>query len=38
GDLPNAEYVADHSLAIPMFAELQEKEQESVIQAINAWV
>lgn len=38
GDLPNAEYVADHSLAIPMFAELQEKEQESVIQVVNAWM
>lgn len=38
GDMPNAEYVADHSLAIPMFAELQEQEQELVIRTVNAWM
>lgn len=31
GDLPNAEYMAEHSVAIPMFPELTEEEMEKVI-------
>ncbi len=37
GDLPNAEYLADHGVAIPMFAELTEHEIGKIIQSINAW-
>ena len=37
GDMPNAEYLAECSLAIPMFAELTEEEVEKVIACINAW-
>lgn len=35
GDLPNAEYVAEHSAAIPMFPELTEEEIAAVIKAVN---
>lgn len=35
GDMPNAEYLADHGVAIPMFAELTEDELNTVIEAIN---
>lgn len=35
GDMPNAEYLAEHGLAIPMFAELTDEEQERVIEALN---
>lgn len=35
GDLPHAEYVAEHSAAIPMFPELTEEEITSVIRAVN---
>ena len=38
GDMPNAEYVADHSLAIPMFPELEQEEIERVIEAVNQFV
>ena len=31
GDMPNAEYMAEHSVAIPMFPELTEEEIEKVI-------
>lgn len=37
GDMPNAEYIAEHGVAIPMFAELSEEEQEYVIQIINQY-
>lgn len=37
GDMPHAEYLADHSLAIPMFAELQDEEVDKVIQLLNAY-
>lgn len=37
GDMPNAEYLAEHSLAIPMFAELEEEEIEFIIEIINRY-
>lgn len=37
GDMPNAEYVAEHSAAIPMFPELTRKETDAVISAVNAF-
>ena len=37
GDLPNAEYVAAHSAAIPMFPELTAEEIDRVIHAVNAF-
>ncbi|MCR4610693.1 MAG: DegT/DnrJ/EryC1/StrS family aminotransferase, partial [Lachnospiraceae bacterium] len=36
-ELNNAEYVADHSLAIPMFPELTDEEIGCVINMINGW-
>lgn len=35
GDLPNAEYIAEHSAAIPMFPELTEEEINRVISTVN---
>lgn len=35
GDMPNAEYVAEYSLAIPMFPELEQDEIDEVIRVIN---
>lgn len=35
GDMPNAEYLAAHSLAIPMFAELTEEERKRVVDVVN---
>lgn len=37
GDMPNAEYLAAHSLAIPMFAELTEEEINKVVEVINGF-
>lgn len=37
GDMPNAEYLADHGVAIPMFAELTEEETEKIVMCINVW-
>lgn len=37
GDMPNAEYLAEHSLAIPMFPELTEEEIAKVIAAVNSY-
>ncbi len=37
GDMPNAEYVADHSVAIPMFPELTDDERRAVISAVNSF-
>ena len=37
GDMPNAEYVADHSLVLPMFPELKQEEIDNVIDVINRW-
>lgn len=37
GDMPNAEYLAGHGAAIPMFAELSEDERKKVIDVINGF-
>lgn len=37
GDMPNAEYIADHSLVLPMFPELTQKEIDKVIETVNGW-
>ena len=37
GDMPNAEYLAKHGVAIPMFPELSEEELKRVIDCVNAW-
>lgn len=37
GDMPNAEYLAEHGVAIPMFAELTDIEIERIIQTVNDW-
>lgn len=37
GDFPNAEMVADHSLVIPMFAEMTDDEISHVIETVNAY-
>lgn len=37
GDMPNAEYLAEHGAAIPLFPELTEQEIEQVIESINSW-
>lgn len=37
GDMPNAEFVANHSLVLPMFPELTQEEIDTVIDAVNKW-
>ncbi|MFN3315525.1 MAG: DegT/DnrJ/EryC1/StrS family aminotransferase [Raineya sp.] len=37
GDCPNAEYLAEHCLSLPMFAELTEDEVGYIIEALNAY-
>ena len=37
GDMPNAEFVGGHSLALPMFPELTQEEIERVIKTVNNW-
>jgi len=37
GDLPNAEYMAEHSVAIPMFPELTEAEIDKIIDCVNKY-
>lgn len=37
GDMPNAEFVSEHTLVIPMFPELTQEEIDAVINAINDW-
>ena len=37
GDLPNAEYLADHCVSLPMFAELKEEQIAHIIHTLNAY-
>ena len=37
GDFPNAEFVADHSMVLPMFPELTQEEIDKVIETVNKW-
>jgi len=37
GDFPISEYVAEHTLVLPMFPELEQKEIETIINVINQW-
>ena len=35
GDCPNAEYLAEHCLSLPMYAELSDEDVDRVIDALN---
>ena len=37
GDMPNAEFVGNHSLVLPMFPELNQEEIDKVIETVNGW-
>jgi len=37
GDMPNAEYVGEHTMVLPMFPELTQKEIDKVIEVVNGW-
>ncbi len=37
GDLPNAEFVGEHTMVLPMFPELTKEEIDIVISTINMW-
>ena len=37
GDLPNAEFVGEHSMVLPMFPELTQREIDKVIEVVNRW-
>ncbi len=37
GDFPNAEFVADHSMVLPMFPELTQDEIDIIIETVNRW-
>lgn len=37
GDMPNAEYVGNHSMVLPMFPELTQEEVDTVIDVVNRW-
>ena len=37
GDMPNAEFVADHSMVLPMFPELTQEEIDKIIKTVNGW-
>ena len=37
GDMPNAEFVGNHSMVLPMFPELTQEEIDKVIEAVNGW-
>ncbi len=37
GDMPNAEFVGEHSMVLPMFPELTQEEIDKVIEVVNRW-
>ncbi len=37
GDMPNSEFVADHSMVLPMFPELTQEEIDNIIETVNRW-
>jgi dTDP-4-amino-4,6-dideoxygalactose transaminase len=37
GDLPNSEYLAEHCVSLPMFAELTDEEVDHVIDVVNRY-
>jgi dTDP-4-amino-4,6-dideoxygalactose transaminase len=37
GDFPNSEYLADHCLSLPMYAELSDEEVDYVIDILNSY-
>lgn len=37
GDMPNAEFVGEHSMVLPMFPELTQEEIDKVIDTVNGW-
>jgi dTDP-4-amino-4,6-dideoxygalactose transaminase len=37
GDFPNSEYLAEHCLSLPMYAELSDDEVEYVIETLNSY-
>lgn len=37
GDFPNSEYVAEHTLVLPMFPELTKEEIDRVVEVVNGW-
>lgn len=37
GDFPNSEYLAEHCLSLPMYAELTDEEVEYVIETLNSY-
>ena len=37
GDFPESEYLSDHCLSLPMFAELTNDEVERVIEVVNSY-
>ena len=37
GEFPNSEYLADHSLSLPMYSELKDNKVEKMIELINKY-
>lgn len=37
GDMPGAEFIAEHTLTLPMFPELEDEEINTVIEVVNRW-
>ena len=37
GDFPNSEYLAEHCLSLPMYAELSQDDVEYVIKTLNSY-
>jgi dTDP-4-amino-4,6-dideoxygalactose transaminase len=37
GDCPNAEYLADHCLSLPMYAELSDVDVKYIVETLNAY-